>query len=60
MQGYSKALQNAGIRSPEAAEKQEKYKAWLEWAKKQADRLDPFVSERPASVLDRKHELNSW
>lgn len=42
------------------AEKQEKYKAWVEWATKQADRLDPFVSEKPASVLDRKHELRSW
>jgi exonuclease VII large subunit len=42
------------------AEKQEKYKAWIEWATKQADRLDPFVSEKPASVLDRKHELRSW
>jgi len=39
------------------AEKQPKYKAWVEWATKQADRLDPFVSEKPASVLDRKHEL---
>lgn len=42
------------------AEKQEKYKGWIEWATKQADRLDPFVSEKPASVLDRKHELRSW
>lgn len=42
------------------AEKQAKYKAWVEWATKQADRLDPFVSEKPASVLDRKHELGGW
>lgn len=41
-------------------EKQAKYKAWVEWATKQADRLDPFVSEKPESVLDRKHELRSW
>ena len=43
-----------------SAEKQAQYKAWIEWATKQADRLDPFVSEKPASVLDRKHELRSW
>ncbi|MFB3922672.1 MAG: hypothetical protein ACE145_13180 [Terriglobia bacterium] len=42
------------------AEKQPQYMAWIEWATKQADRLDPFVSEKPASVLDRKHELNAW
>ncbi len=41
------------------AEKQPHYKAWIEWATKQADRIDPFVSEKPESVLDRKHELNS-
>lgn len=39
------------------AEKQAKYQAWVEWATKQADRLDPFVSEKPASVLDRKREI---
>jgi hypothetical protein len=43
-----------------SAEKQPHYKAWIEWATRQADRIDPFVLERPASVLDRKHELNSW
>jgi hypothetical protein len=43
-----------------SAEKQGQYKAWIEWATKQADRLDPFVSEKPTSVLDRKHELRSW
>jgi len=42
------------------AEKQPKHKAWIEWANQQADRLDPFVSERPPSVLDRKRELNRW
>jgi hypothetical protein len=42
-----------------SAEKQPHYKAWIEWATKQADRIDPFVSEKPESVLDRKHELNS-
>lgn len=40
-----------------AAEKQEKYNAWVGWATKQADRLDPFVSEKPASVLDRKRDI---
>jgi hypothetical protein len=39
------------------AEKQPKYKAWIEWATQQADRFDPFVSEKPASVLDRRREL---
>jgi predicted RNase H-like nuclease (RuvC/YqgF family) len=43
-----------------SAEKQAQYKAWIEWATKQADRLDPFVSEKPASVLERKQELRSW
>lgn len=42
------------------AEKQPHHEAWIEWATKQADRLDPFVSEKPASVLDRKGELNPW
>lgn len=41
-------------------EKQSKYKAWIEWATRQADRIDPFVSEKPTSVLDRKHELRRW
>jgi hypothetical protein len=43
-----------------SAAKQAQYKAWIEWATKQADRLDPFVLEKPASVLDQKHELRSW
>jgi hypothetical protein len=43
-----------------SAEKQPEYKAWIEWATRQADRLDPFVAEKPASVLDRKHELRGW
>ena len=42
------------------AEKQPQYKAWIEWATKQAERIDPFVREKPASVLDRKHELAAW
>jgi hypothetical protein len=40
------------------AEKQSKYREWIGWATREADRLDPFASEKPASVLDRKHELN--
>lgn len=43
-----------------SAEKQPQYRVWIEWATKQADRIDPFVSEKPASVLDRKHELAAW
>ena len=43
-----------------SAERQPKYKAWIEWATRQADRIDPFVSEKPASVLDRKRELGYW
>jgi hypothetical protein len=42
------------------AEKQPQHKAWIEWATRQADRIDPFVSEKPASVLDRKRELSWW
>lgn len=40
-----------------SVEKQPQYKAWMEWATRQADRIDPFVVEKPPSVLDRKHEL---
>jgi len=43
-----------------SAEKQPEYKAWIDWATQQADRVDPFISEKPASVLDRKHELSRW
>jgi hypothetical protein len=43
-----------------SAEKEQQYKEWIEWATRQADRIDPFVSEKPASVLDRKRELSSW
>jgi hypothetical protein len=28
------------------AEEQVEHKAWIEWAQKQADRLDPFVSQK--------------
>ena len=34
--------------------------AWIEWAAEQANRIDPLVSEKPASVLDRKRELSWW
>ena len=37
-----------------SAEKQAEYRAWIAWATRQADRLDPFVLEKPSSVLDRK------
>lgn len=43
-----------------SAEKQPRYKEWIEWATRQADRIDPFVAEKPTSVLDRKHELRGW
>jgi hypothetical protein len=39
------------------AEKQPKYREWIERATRAADRIDPFVLERQASVVDRKHEL---
>ena len=42
------------------AEKQQQYKAWIEWATRQADRLDPFIADKPSSVLDRRRELNWW
>lgn len=41
-------------------EKQPQHKAWIEWAIRQADRIDPFISEKPAWVLDRKGELSRW
>jgi hypothetical protein len=43
-----------------SAENQPRYNAWIKWATRQADRIDPFVFEKPASVLDRKGELSSW
>ncbi len=42
-----------------SAENQPHYEAWIEWATRQADRIDPFVSEKSASVLDRKGELTA-
>lgn len=41
-----------------STQNQPQHKAWIEWATRQADRIDPFVSEKPESVLDRKHELS--
>ena len=32
----------------------------IAWMKQQADRLDPFVADKPSSVLDRKGELKGW
>ena len=43
-----------------SAEKRPQHDAWIKWAMRQADRIDPFVSEKPASVLDRKGELRCW
>jgi hypothetical protein len=43
-----------------SAEKQPQYQAWIEWATRQADRIDPFVAEKPTSVLDRKSEVRGW
>lgn len=35
--------------------------AWITWALEQADRMDPLVSEKPRSVLDRKLEITrTW
>lgn len=42
------------------SEKQAQHKAWIKWASEQADRIDPLVTEKPASVLDRKRELSWW
>ena len=47
-------------KKPWSAEQPPKHKAWIEWATQQADRVDPFVSKKPPSVLDRKHELGRW
>jgi hypothetical protein len=44
-----------------STEKQAGSKVWMEWALEQADRLDPFVVQKPRSVLDRKQEVvRSW
>jgi hypothetical protein len=43
------------------ADKQDAAKDWIAWALEQADRMDPFLLEKPSSVLDRKHEIaRSW
>lgn len=43
------------------ADKQAAVNTWIRWALDQADRMDPFVAEKPRSVLDRKHEVaRSW
>lgn len=42
------------------SEKQLKSREWIEWATRQADRVDPFVSDKPPSVLDRKPEVQRW
>jgi hypothetical protein len=42
------------------ADSQPKHKAWIEWATREADRHDPFVKDKPPSVLDRKQELRGW
>jgi hypothetical protein len=42
-------------------EKQAASKAWIAWVLEQADRMDPFVVDKPRSVLDRKREISrSW
>jgi hypothetical protein len=43
--------------SSRSPEKQPNHREWIEWANQQADRLDPFVAKKPASVLDRKNEI---
>ncbi len=42
------------------ADSQPRHREWIDWAKIQADRLDPFVLDRPTSVLDQKNELRGW
>lgn len=42
------------------AEEQARRNEWIEWANNQAARLDPFVDDKPESVLDRKEELPRW
>lgn len=42
------------------AEEQPRRLKWIEWANFQATRLDPFVADKPKSVLDRKNELRGW
>jgi hypothetical protein len=40
-------------------DKQDDSKKWMAWALEQANRMDPFVAEKPYSVLDRKQEVAS-
>jgi hypothetical protein len=42
------------------AEERPKHREWIEWASREADRLDPFVLEKPDSVVDRKNELRRY
>jgi len=39
------------------ADKLDEHREWIEWASREADRLDPFVLKKPFSVVDRKREL---
>ncbi len=43
---------------PWGAQNQAEHEAWIEWATRQADRIDPFFSKKPESILDRKHEFD--
>jgi hypothetical protein len=45
-----------------AAEKQSHHKEWIAWRTSRLTGFDPFVCEKPVSVLDRKHEvtLAAW
>ncbi len=42
------------------AEEQPRRLEWIAWAKSQAARLDPFVRDKPKSVLDRKNDIRGW
>lgn len=42
------------------SEEQVKCRAWIEWASQQADRIDPLITKKPTSVLDRKDEFRWW
>ena len=48
---YIKAVVDAGVADGRRFESQDAMDAWVLWAHRQADRLDPLV-ESPHSILD--------
>jgi len=53
---YLVAIELATKNKDKSSTSENPQEQWVEWARQQADRLDPLV-ESPPSILDRKDEL---